>query len=401
MKHHRPAHLFAALLLLLLGVHASHAQTSSKQTAIQHLTPPPTYEALREVTLDLRANSFKGSLPFDEPFFITGKVPKGVSRVYMRYEADVPKLGRRPIETWWDERFKSETEFAVPVLPLEPNQRYTFSFTFCTNVVKSKPPAKKGSTDAKQDSVAKIDSAFHSLIGAGLPDSLTAVQDSLQALTNRGEGCEQSAGRGVRDARVVIPQPFGIRTTETNTDTFVNPDFGPSALLVSGYTKAAWTDHFVSDVGTLYAPKAGYYFGLYTGLHLHLVPVKRDAELHGFDPLKRFSVFTGLVVTNLGGPSDNPVINRTAIGNPVVGAGFRAPFFWRTKRDLDTSTPHYLWYQQIFMYSRINAGWLFYAQDDPNPLVTKNRNRADFFVSLTVDFKPQTILGPLAGLFAK
>jgi hypothetical protein len=142
--------------------------------------------------------------------------------------------------------------------------------------------------------------------------------------------------------------------------------------------KAPFTSHFDADVGVLRTHRTGYW-GLATNAHFHLVPLNKNEDLSQLSPLqkvmRRLSVFGGLAVREMATEKEvRPYF--AGVGSPVAGLGYRG-----TGR---------------FDPVRINGGVMFFKEKDANPLVDRELNKRDTFVSLSVDFDVKTLLVPLA-----
>jgi hypothetical protein len=87
--------------------------------------------------------------------------------------------------------------------------------------------------------------------------------------------------------------------------------------------------------------------------------------------------------------SREEVTSPIALGAPIAGVGLRSPFYW----------PYWLstgrW---LLQNMRLNAGFIWFDQEDPNPLVDRKLTKFDAFASLTLDVDYKAILGPLGNL---
>lgn len=130
------------------------------------------------------------------------------------------------------------------------------------------------------------------------------------------------------------------------------------------------------DLGVGYAPDLKKFFS-YTGANIYLVPVNKKASLNifkGWDWVrKRFSLLFGLTVTGI---EEGDVKKMFSAGSIVAGAGFR-----------------------IFPSLRVNAGWLFFKQEDENPLIDKENMKATMFLSASFDIDVQKFIGRIGNLF--
>lgn len=171
---------------------------------------------------------------------------------------------------------------------------------------------------------------------------------------------------------------------------------GATALSeIDGRPRSSWRHHFDQDLGVMTSFNADY-TGLVTAVHLHPLPYNRSADLydHGSGLLRqlgtRLSLFGGISPIEIHSGAEQP-IKKTALGVPVVGVGVRGILYW---------TPNGGgFYDRFIQPIRLDAGVMFFDQDDPNPLVDKNIARRDVFVALTADIELKDVLGPIAGLF--
>jgi len=101
--------------------------------------PPADTRAIAKVTVDLAAGAFDRGLPFDVPFFITGRAPEGTVNLEVQYavvptSGDVSNLVWMPGEAFrWtpDRPTVGDQPFLVLVrTPLEARTRYQLRFMF-------------------------------------------------------------------------------------------------------------------------------------------------------------------------------------------------------------------------------------------------------------------------------
>ena len=106
----------------------------------QTVFPPPADTApIAQVTVDLAARAFDRTLPFDVPFFITGRAPAGTRSVELQY-AVMPKSGDPSSLLWlpaeparWQPDAPSAADQPFLVLvrtPLEAGRLYRVRFLF-------------------------------------------------------------------------------------------------------------------------------------------------------------------------------------------------------------------------------------------------------------------------------
>jgi hypothetical protein len=104
------------------------------------LSPPPaTTSPFTQVTVDLAARAFAQVLPFDVPFFITGRAPEGTLRLEVQY-AVIPESGETADLLWmpneparWTPDSPTSADQAFLVLvrtPLEAKRNYRVRFVF-------------------------------------------------------------------------------------------------------------------------------------------------------------------------------------------------------------------------------------------------------------------------------
>jgi len=124
---------FAARLLCALALVGARPLESGAQPA----APPVDTRAISRVAVDLPAHAFDRVLPFDVPFFVTGRTPEGTSSVAVQY-AVVPPSGDASNLVWmpndplqWQPEAASATDQPFLVLvrtPLEAGRSYRFRF---------------------------------------------------------------------------------------------------------------------------------------------------------------------------------------------------------------------------------------------------------------------------------
>ncbi len=101
--------------------------------------PPANTDSIARVTVDLAAGAFDRVLPFDVPFFITGRAPEGTLSLEVQY-AVVPESGDTSNLLWmpseparWKPGAPTSADQAFLVLvrtPLEAERNYRFRFVF-------------------------------------------------------------------------------------------------------------------------------------------------------------------------------------------------------------------------------------------------------------------------------
>jgi len=128
------------VLAALLAVSASAAAVAQPVVS----PPPAKTEAIAQVTVDLGAGAFDRVLPFDVPFFITGRAPEGTASLEVQH-AVMPESGDTSSLVWAPGepvRWKSDgsaggnqTFLVLVRAPLEAGRHYRVRFTF----VKERP----------------------------------------------------------------------------------------------------------------------------------------------------------------------------------------------------------------------------------------------------------------------
>jgi hypothetical protein len=121
----------AALLLMAVSSSAVFAQD------IGGSAPPAATSSIARVVVDLAAGAFDRTLPFDAPFFITGRSPVGTTHLDVQYAA-VPVSGDLSTLVWlppdgarWQPDMPSKAEDTFLVLvngPLKPGREYRVRF---------------------------------------------------------------------------------------------------------------------------------------------------------------------------------------------------------------------------------------------------------------------------------
>jgi hypothetical protein len=123
--------LIAAVLLTGAASSAAYAQD------IGSAAPPAATSPIARVAVDLAAGAFDRALPFDIPFFITGRPPVGTTHLEVQYAA-IPASGDLSALVWlppdgarWQPDAPSTAEDAFLVLvnaPLKPGRSYRVRF---------------------------------------------------------------------------------------------------------------------------------------------------------------------------------------------------------------------------------------------------------------------------------
>jgi len=121
------------LALLLSGVLPSSAYAQN----IGNAAPPAATSPIARVAVDLAAGAFDRALPFDIPFFITGRPPVGTTQLEVQYAA-IPQSGDPSALVWlplngarWQPEAPSTAEDTFLVLlnaPLKPGRAYRMRF---------------------------------------------------------------------------------------------------------------------------------------------------------------------------------------------------------------------------------------------------------------------------------
>jgi hypothetical protein len=294
------------------------------------------------IQVNLATRSLESRVPFNEHFRVVGKYPAGVDRACLSY-GPAQRLGQvvdprlfasarsLPVSA-----IIQQGEFAFDVGPLQPRDRYRFTFVLYRDTVIKKVRNEKGPRVGGSDAAAArplhpcVPEAQLNQDAGPLPDTITRV-------------------------------------------------WSADSVSLSVTPGASFRNHIDADVGALHSFNAGY-TGLVTNVHLYAYPLNKNEDLSDRPAIeqlgKRFSVFLGLAVQELN--SDADVDKFLPLGNPVVGVGLRG-------------------FPGIEAL-RVNTGIMLFKQDDANPLVTKERLKYDPFVSVTADIEFKTLLGPLANL---
>lgn len=160
------------------------------------------------------------------------------------------------------------------------------------------------------------------------------------------------------------------------------------SLAMVTVARADLTAHFDADLGGIWAPRPGpALVAMSSNLHFYFVPINKSETISNRNDsirdwvFKRFSIFAGLSAVRL--ISGSPIENRVTNGNPVIGIGLK-PRFSSTSRRFD--------------FFRLTAGFLYYAQKDPNPIVTTKHPKKAPFIGLTGDVEIEKVLAPLGAL---
>jgi hypothetical protein len=310
--------------------------------------PPPNPDV---VTVDLRARTLGGTLPFDQEFRLRGPLDTLTEVVTVRYgelaEASngTESIAGTPYCGIWI-RQKPLVPGPGPAAGL-PRARET---QFVLRI-----PALR----LAQDTDYRFEFALYEVGDQQLrpPPSDTQCMTDAQLQAHLG----------------VAPM---------KTDEFA----------INGDTDTEFTQRFDTDVGIVGAPQAGY-LGASSGVHFYFwQPINKKLDLAEPKWYKSFgrrvSLYGGLALNELGGGDD--VKPAWGVGSPMLGFGFRGPLYWSER------TP-FAW---ALRPMRINAGVIWFKQDDPNPLVDNTSFKLTWFWSATADVDLTAILGPFAALLA-
>jgi hypothetical protein len=120
--------------------------------------PPARTAATARITVDFAAHAFDRTLPFDVPFFITGRAPEGTFKLEVQYAA-LPESGDATSLSWvpgepavWQPGRPSGADDAFLVLmrtPLEPRRAYRFRFVARTADASDTTDTADGATEHK------------------------------------------------------------------------------------------------------------------------------------------------------------------------------------------------------------------------------------------------------------
>jgi hypothetical protein len=306
--------------------------------------PPPNPDV---VTVDLKARTFSGTLPFDQAFEVRGAVDTATDAIVLRYgvrsmaneDANVfvatPKCAvwvrQAPLQGAAVRAPESHFVLDLPSRMLRANNDYLFEFS----LYELKQPGSLGQPADDDACMGPVDIAA--------PSAATTIQ---------------------------LTEVVSIR----------------------GDTDMEFTQWFDTDIGFMYAHGAGYK-GVASGVHFFLRPVNKKLDLAELGALEsipyRLTPYLGLAVDKLGGGRD--VEPAWTVGSPMLGLGFRGPLYWSE----DTPLARMNW---ILRPIRLNTGIVWFRQDDPNPLVDDKILKHDWFWSITADVDLTTILGPFVAL---
>lgn len=148
-------------------------------------------------------------------------------------------------------------------------------------------------------------------------------------------------------------------------------------IAVVASTTAGWSTHFDTDVGVFRSAEAEYWGAAYN-MNVYARPINKNEVLDRTGTtnqlFKRTSLTVGLSLFEF--RSGAVVQPFWTVGSPKVGLSLR-----------------------VLGPMRIGAGFVFFRQEDPNPLVTRTTSRRDGFLSLDADIEVRSVLGPLAAIF--
>lgn len=308
-------------------------------------------QSQRLITIDLSKRALPDTLPFGEPFTLTGAVASQTDAVAVRYgdrtraapnDSIVRTLG---CHVWvrdvpMDSSRSSQSNFSVDLpFSLRPNRIYLFE------IKEYESPGRAGI-----------------------------------ALPPFDPAHPQSDCKRLNDLHTSHP------TAVLLTDSFT----------IRGQTPTDYKSRFDNDIGVIRSGRFQY-VGAVSDIHYYLVPINKNEDLA--DPnlssseqlLRRISLMGGLSVARLSSKAD--VSNVFGIGTPALGFGFRGPLYW----------PHFQIggerLRGFFQPMRLTGGFVWVKQKDANPLVTDMHTKRDWFIGLTADVDLKSVLGPFSGFF--
>jgi hypothetical protein len=188
--------------LVLALLFASGATGRALAQSVASSAPPAPTRPIAHVSVDLAARAFDRVLPFDVPFFITGRAPQGTSSVDVQY-AVVPKSGDAPQLFWmpsaparWQPDAPASTEQTFLVLvgtPLSPGRRYRFRFAITNERTADTTATADGRTDQKN--YVSVDAGF---VYAGTIDTGALYVGSNIYFRPINKSAPLTAGSGIR-----------------------------------------------------------------------------------------------------------------------------------------------------------------------------------------------------------
>lgn len=347
------------------------------------------------VTLDLNARTVAPSpVPFGQRVRFAGAVPDTGTdaiavwlRAVPRYGAEDPTRAtpRRACPQWWIRQPPVRRPFPPPI-PKAPDA-----------AVPAQPP---GSPPAPRLAVRATETTFRTEaflfpLPAGKQYEVTVIlyqlPDSQYLAPPQGKCTLPTGARAFRfDGSRVADGP-AVVATDSITLRFV--------------TDASFQQHVDLDAGAVYGFGAQY-AGAATGVHLYLSPISADEDLSepGFAPryqlLRRVSLHGGLAVQEVG--TSSGVSGATRAGAPFLGVALRGPLYWpgwyggESTRGLENRAR----VRVVLQGMRVGGGFIWFKQQDANPLVTEERSKRDLYATLTINLALRDVLAPL-GLFFK
>jgi hypothetical protein len=358
----------------------------------------------RTIQVEWATDRFDSELPFRERFNLRGPMPEGMKAVAFSYR---PVSGSAPggQGVFCQSTLLKEKEFLLGVGELQPNLSYRFEFTFFAPPAAAPQPVSHSVvgivsrdnqyviTLAPTSETVRPDppgGAPQGTPAAGSPPaggasppatrlSTSATPPAEAAIGNTGRVPDDRAGPACDAAEAMVREANSPNSTTAGASDTIPTTVRSSTARVTGEAHAGIQHHFDADFGVMHAIQANYW-GLMTNSHFHVVPINRNESTSGLSLLQQFtrraSVFVGLAVQTI--DSEAEVKDLFTVGSPVVGVGYRG---------LMGDAP-----------IRLNAGLMFFKQEDANPLVTRDRNKRDAFVAVTLDLSIQSIVAPLAAL---
>lgn len=416
----------AALLLLV----ASAAPTASAQD--DAITGP--------VTLDLALRRTTDAVPFNRPFVLMGQVPKTTDRVVVAYKrtGDLDQCGsprsRKAMQyAVWDHVPDYGHVFRVPVGPLIPDVDYTFFVSLLDALPPDPPPSdvdrlaeavdnlaeqidgrqdmitdaalqRNGSTVPKGEADATEDVALVWRTGAPpAQDSLcyedikAIIQEDLKQKTTVGDPCA-ACSPSRETGKIPINAGAGFLALERGTSSAggadtVNVETTPVELR----SEPPRSKNFASDIGVSVPINDLRFWGLTTGVRFYPRPRADGVDL--LDPAYggfwkqlsyRTGLFASLTILNWS-PED---VKGLELGVVAAGISIDGILYWRF---LGMNKKPFC--RRFIQPINLNAGMLFFEQEDSNPLVDELIRKNKLFLSVSVDIGLRKLLGPIGGLF--
>lgn len=384
------------------------------------------------VAVDLAGPAMKGRIPFRKPFLVDVPGVGGVDSAFVHVirtnhrrtcgsaAGDDHLRSMRP----WNAKTGDGT-FRLQAPGLKPDRDYTFLVTVVRKkestinweqrqalalqelvdlMKRSQPTATWSPVDQVSSvSVPKQEVRFRTHFAPGIDTAEKRAYRDCIARVQKTVLSRDVSGRGAARCSDACP---GDDVTGAPANARVQNDADPSTSIavetyvVNARARATLASHFQTDIGISLPIGRAETMSLVTGARFYFVPQVTGGDL--LDPsvpqgmwsqlARRASLFASISVFDLYSGSDASVKKLGPLGAPSVGVSLHGFLYWGNMN----SSP---FLQRFIQPLHLNAGVMFFQQEDANPIVDTERRKWDYFISISADVSFKQVLGPIGKLF--